>query len=266
LTSVEGTAATQSREMYDRHEVADEILIDSGASSHMSATDEIMINLREILEREILTANMQTLVCNSIGDVDIVLYDEDGKRTTKATMKDVLYVPGLRTNLLSCRALVNAGIDVTFSRNGCTLKDADNVELIGVGHCGPDRLCILSANVAYHEMAAKASSNSVLDLWHERLDHMPKDTIEKMVSEGKAKGITLNDVAEQVDCDDCQVGRATRKPFRGELGHAKNIGDVIHSDLCGEFQRSTGRHKYFVSFIDEMSRSARIACVKKKST
>jgi hypothetical protein len=53
-----------------------------------------------------------------------------------------------------------------------------------------------------------------------------------MVSEGKAKGITLNDVAAQVDCDDCQVGRATRKPFRGELGHAKNIGDVIHSDLC----------------------------------
>jgi hypothetical protein len=73
-----------------------------------------MIKLREIPEREILTANMQTLVCNSMGDVDIVLYDEDGKRATKATMKDVLYVPGLETNLLSCRALVNAGIDVTF--------------------------------------------------------------------------------------------------------------------------------------------------------
>jgi hypothetical protein len=73
-----------------------------------------MIKLREIPEREILTANMQTLVCNSMGDVDIVLYDEDGKRATKATMKDVLYVPGLQTNLLSCRTLVNAGIDVTF--------------------------------------------------------------------------------------------------------------------------------------------------------
>jgi transposase InsO family protein len=40
---------------------------------------------------------------------------------------------------------------------------------------------------------------------------------------------------------------------------------VIHSDLCGEFQKSTGRHKYFVSFIDEKSRSARIAFLKKKS-
>jgi hypothetical protein len=92
LTSVERTAAMQSRVMYDRDEAADEFFIDSGACSHMSATDEIMINQREIPEREILTANMQTLVCRSMGDVDIVLYDEDGKRTTKATVKFVLYL------------------------------------------------------------------------------------------------------------------------------------------------------------------------------
>jgi hypothetical protein len=92
--------------------------------------------------------------------------------------------------------LVNAGIDVTFGRNGCTSKDADDGELIGVGHCGPDGICILSANAVYQEMAAKASSRSGLDLWHGRLGHMPKDAIEKMVSEGKAKGIALNDVAE----------------------------------------------------------------------
>jgi hypothetical protein len=94
LVSVEGTVTMQSRVMYDRDEAADEFLIDSGASSHMSATDDIMINLREIPEREILIAHMQTLVCHSMGDVDIVLYDEDGKRTTKATMKDVMFVPG----------------------------------------------------------------------------------------------------------------------------------------------------------------------------
>jgi hypothetical protein len=69
----------------------------------------------------------------------------------------------------------------------------------------------------------------------------------------------------QFDCDACHIGRATRKRFRGELGYAKNIGDVIHSDRCGEFQKSTGSHKYFVSFIDETSRSARIAFLKKNS-
>jgi hypothetical protein len=115
------------------------------------------------------------------------------------------------------------------------LKDADDGELIGIGHCGPGGLCILSADVVYQEMAAEASSRPGLDLWHERLGHIPKDAIEKMLSEGKAKGITLNDVAEQVDRDDCQVGRATRKPLRVELGYAMNIGEVIHSDLCGEF-------------------------------
>jgi hypothetical protein len=46
LTSVERTAAMQSRGMYDRDEAADEVLIDTGASSHISATDENMMNLR----------------------------------------------------------------------------------------------------------------------------------------------------------------------------------------------------------------------------
>jgi hypothetical protein len=47
LLSVGRTVAMQSRMKYDRDEAADEFLIDSCASSHMSATDEIMINLRE---------------------------------------------------------------------------------------------------------------------------------------------------------------------------------------------------------------------------
>jgi hypothetical protein len=72
-----------------------------------------------------------------------------------------------------------------------------------------------------------------------------------MLSERKAKAITEKDVAEQMGGIDCQVGRETRRPFRGELEYAKSIGYVIHSDLCGEFQKGTGRHKYSVSFIAE---------------
>jgi hypothetical protein len=67
------------------------------------------------------------------------------------------------------------------------------------------------------------------------------------MSEKMTKAITENDVAEQVDCIDCQGGRATRRPFRGVLEHAKSIGDVIHLDLWGELQKGTGKHKYPVS-------------------
>jgi hypothetical protein len=66
---------------------------------------------------------------------------------------------------------VNAGIDVIFIRNGRTWKDADDGELIGVVHCGPDGLCILLANVVYEKISAKAFSKSGNDLWHERLGH-----------------------------------------------------------------------------------------------
>jgi hypothetical protein len=53
--------------------------------------------------------------------------------------------------------------NVTFSGKGGTLKDADDGELIVVGHSGPGELCILSADVVYPETAAKTPSKSGLD-------------------------------------------------------------------------------------------------------
>jgi hypothetical protein len=73
------------------------------------------------------------------------------------------------------------------------------------------------------------------------------------MSEKMAKAITENDVAEQMDCIDCQGVRATRGSFRGELEHAKGIGDVIHSDLCGELHK--GKHKYPVSSPSPLAES-----------
>jgi hypothetical protein len=91
-------------------EQEDQFLIDSGASSHMAKTRNIMINVKKIPKRKIVTANNEVLVCNQSGDVDVRMYDPEGDMITTARLRKVLYVPGLQANLLSCAALTKSRV------------------------------------------------------------------------------------------------------------------------------------------------------------
>jgi hypothetical protein len=101
----------------------DHFLIDSGASSHMAKTRNIMSNVKKIPGRKIVTANNEILVCNQSGDVDVRMYDPEGDMITTARLRKVLYVPGLHANLLSCAALTKSLAEVTFTSDGCRLVD-----------------------------------------------------------------------------------------------------------------------------------------------
>jgi GAG-pre-integrase domain/Integrase core domain len=223
-----------------------------------------MTNVKKIPEGKIVTANNEVLVCNQSGDVDVRMCDPEGDMINTARLRKVLYVPGLHANLLSCAALTKSRVEVTFTSDGCHLVDQDDGQLIGYGTKGADGLCALTVDVVHQSRASVAAESSV-NLWHARLGHVSKATIRDMVREKKAKGITLNEGEEDViDCDECCTGKQTRKTFSGRKSTAKKVGDIIHSDVCGPILPSLGGHKYFVSFIDEKSRSGTLALLSKK--
>jgi hypothetical protein len=241
----------------------DQFLNDSGASSHMAKPRNIMTNVKKIPERKTVTANNEVLVCNRSGDVDVRVYDPEGDMITTARLRKVLYVPGLHANLLSCAALTKSRVEVTFTSDGCHLVDQDDGQLIGYGAKGADDLCALMADVVHQARASIAAESSV-NLWHARLGHVSKATIRDVVLEKKAKRITLSESEDVIDRDECCNGKQTRKMFSGRISMAKQVGGVIHSDVCGPMLPSLGGHQYFVWFIDEKSRSGTLALLSKK--
>jgi GAG-pre-integrase domain len=155
-----------------------------------------------------VTANNEVLVCNQSGDVDVRMYDPEGDMITTARLRKVLYVPGLHANLLSCAALTKSRVEVTFTSDGCHLVDQDDGQLIGYGTKGADGLCALTADVVHQSRASVAAESSV-NLWHARLGYVSKATIRDMVREKKAKGITLSEGEDVIDCDECFTGKQT---------------------------------------------------------
>jgi gag-polypeptide of LTR copia-type len=192
----------------------DQVLIDSGASSHKAKTRDIMTSVKKIPERKIVTANNEVLVCNQSGDVDVRMYDPEGDVITTARLRKVLYVPGLQANLLSCAALTKSRVKVTVTSDGCRLVDQDDGQLIGSGAKGADGLCVLMADVVHQARASVATESSV-NLWRARLGHVSKATIRDMVRAKKAKGITLSESLTAMNAVmETKLARCFREEYR----------------------------------------------------
>ena len=67
-------------------------------------------------------------------------------------------------------------------------------------------------------------------------------------------------------CEHCLYGKQNRVKFPSSATRAKNILELIHSDVFGPVPiPSLGGSLYYVSFIDDLSRNTWLYFLKKKS-
>ena len=71
-------------------------------------------------------------------------------------------------------------------------------------------------------------------LWHLRLGHIVDDRITKL----EKLGILSNlEFSSNPTCEACIQGKMIRLPFVGQMARAKEILEIIHSDVCGLFNQ-----------------------------
>ncbi|KAG6590646.1 Retrovirus-related Pol polyprotein from transposon TNT 1-94 [Phytophthora cinnamomi] len=68
-------------------------------------------------------------------------------------------------------------------------------------------------------------------------------------------------------CDGCSLGKQTRVSYmKSSPNRAKQVLEVVHSDVCGPMQTSTfGGKRYFVTFIDDKSHFCVVYLMRNKS-
>ncbi|KAG5894850.1 hypothetical protein JTB14_023699 [Gonioctena quinquepunctata] len=66
-------------------------------------------------------------------------------------------------------------------------------------------------------------------------------------------------------CSTCVEGKGTRLPFKESERRTKNIGDIIHSDVCGPFNPvAFDGSRYFQTIIDDYSHFVLVKTLKTK--
>ena len=90
------------------------------------------------------------------------------------------------------------------------------------------------------------------------MGHLNYDTLKRMAKGKAVIGLPDNPILDQDSfCEDCTANKLTQQPFSDRKDRATSILDLIHSDICGPFRKTTQSGKrYLLTFIDDHSRKA----------
>ena len=210
------------------------------------------------------------------GDVRVVTIVNKVKRT--CVLKEALYVPELGFNFVSIASVTDAGAKVIFAEEKVWLSKRERIVMTGrrIGkklyHMDIEwKNNDQQVQAAVSEMQVKAGLSATktpsLHIWHQRLAHQNVNTILKM-SQGIVDGLKIenNHTTLHMPCNGCILGKMHRLPFPKGRNRAKEVGGLIHSDVCGPMQVSTPNSgRFFVLFKDDFSGWYVVHILKQKS-
>lgn len=242
----------------------DEWAADSGATESVTGFGELLHNTTPIEGTHTITyGNGEKLAAVARGDV---IFEDK-----KTILRDVLYVPGHKINLLSVSKVVANGASVVFTPDACVIKKGSKTVMEGVQKHGLYKFkapAIINQS-ATSEFAGAAQGTVSAEVWHKRYGHLGYDNLKRLVKEDMVKGINLNpdDIKKTTGiCKACAQAKHSRSPFERAEEKTTAVLDVVHMDVCGPLPEETpGGKKYFITFLDDYSRYSDVNLLGRKS-
>ncbi len=263
-------------------------ILDSGASENMAGDRAWFESLHPMGSTvRIATAGGASLASHSLGSVHLA--NHKGERVV---LGRVLLVPGLAFNLLSVSRLANIGGHIEFKGSLCKVTK-ENVEVLradleqkvwvvkgdqwepglraldGMTQALPAVIAPTS-NALHTQGISPSRTKATWDLWHRRLAHLGFDSM-KLLFGGLSTGSSIARTGHSTSirgcaCEGCVMGKIVRLPFPPSSSHAKNVLDLVHTDLCGPMGvDSIGGARYVMVLVDDHSRYTWVYFLRAKS-
>ena len=177
-------------------------------------------------------------------------------------MKEVLYVPGLKKNLLSISAIDKKGYRVAFIDGQVLMwskgKTLEDVVVIG------EEEGVLYKLKGHPKTALVHESTSSSELWHRRLAHINYKAFPYVIK--VVIWFLYLKIEHEGTCKGCAQGKNIKNPFLKSDANTKCTLELIHYDVCGPMPSiSSSGYEYYVTFIDDYSRKTWIHSLKNKS-
>jgi hypothetical protein len=233
-------------------------LVDNGASKHMTGFKEILSYFEtKYFVEHVELGDDKCYKIEGVGSISFRM--ESGARLH---VDEVLYVLGLKKNLLSVVTLEDKGYWVIFKDNKALLWDKGShlstSEPIGTRSGG---LHVMSRQLI---QAFTHDATSSSKLWHKRIGHLHYKALldlHNMVCGMPSISLSKNEI-----CKGCMLGKNIKKAFPSSDNRAHGILDLVHSDVCGPMSSpSLIGCLYYAIFVDDYSRKCWIHFLKAKS-
>jgi hypothetical protein len=148
----------------------------------------------------------------------------------RSKYKDVLFVGGLKHNILSISQICDRGCEVTFTAKNCKIKTVNIGELIAKGVRTENNVYVLKEDKEKFHLRKFDESW----LWHRRLGHLNFDHIVKMNNEDVVKDLPRISKPNNSVCESYQMGKLTCAQFKlKSFTYLEKPLQIVHMDLCG---------------------------------
>lgn len=242
--------------------------MDSGCTDHMISSEKYFE--KSVVLRNPIDVNLPDgtkIKATKIGNVKTYFKVDDCMNEIK--IGNVYFVKGLNKNILSfakiaAKAKIEAQFDVAKiidTKNNEVLAVAQKVDNLYFLKSYKDA-CVKSVN----EIFVNETKLTQKERWHRALGHVNFKYLDKIIKDKLLNGLPEKLEREKMKCATCIESKMTNKPFENNREHAKSTLEIVHTDLNGP-QSILGykNQKYFLTFVDDYSKCARIYVLKSKT-
>jgi hypothetical protein len=245
-------------------------VIDTGATDHMVHSLSCLSTITSMVNTSVELPNGELVSVTHIGTVIL---------SSSLTLTNVLCVPTFHLNLISVSKLVHSSpCCLIFMSNYCLIQAFTPWRMIGLGKLQAGLYLLQTSfdpsSAAKLHQTSVSSFNKVasvsapvqftpMQLWHYRLGHSSFDKLHFL--HGCVQNLpSMNKNASF--CDICPLAKQKRLPFPNKGHMCLNNFDLIHCDIWGPyFVPTLDGHKYFLTIVDDHSRSTWVYLMHSKS-
>jgi len=163
-------------------------------------------------------------------------------------LKEVRYIPQLKRNLISVDVLKTLGLVVSIRYGVLKMTKSSMVVMKGV--CRNNLYFLKGSTVTGLVETSSSSDDGCTKVWQMKVRHGGEKSLQASAKKGSLEGTaTRNLVGEYIILDKKKV------KFSTSTRRSEDPLDCVHVSVWGPAKTaSLGGHRYFVSFIDSLSR------------
>ncbi|KAD3337505.1 hypothetical protein E3N88_33025 [Mikania micrantha] len=250
-------------------------ILTAGSAERQDISKKDCPNFKEWLVKRGWKKNQRTLKLGdgkelsvaTVGTLELIM-----KTGLCIKLYDTLYIPEISRNLVSEPKLDMDGFYVFHGNGRLTISSNSQVFGTGLLDGGLYKLeldddfsrSLLSYNI--NENSTKTKRKRDLEtssmLWHQRLGHISRDRLSRLVKDEVLPSLDFTDFGT---CVKCLKGKMTTKTKKGAT-RSSNLLEIIHTDISGPYTiAGITEHTSFITFIDDYSRYMYLYLIKDKS-
>lgn len=235
-------------------------IFDTAASHHFCKNRELFTNFKSVKnESMVLAVNGVEFPIKGRGDIEINFGYVD------CVLKDVLYSPKLRRNLLSGSKLDQNGFSYSGRGGRITAWDGDKV----IFKAKLDRALYYVFPLDNYVSNVEHSNytNDKLTLWHSKFGHANLDYIVRTSQLNAVKGMPALKKLSDFTCEPCRLNKHRKVSFHSiEDIRSKQPLELLYLDVWGPVNIEGRKgERYYLSIVDDYSRRIALYPMTEKS-